>query len=196
MWSSSRSRTPSGGVRAAVLAAGLALCAAAAADTQRAVPSYLPKYLEQPRAAGHGRLTWYGFHVYDARLLVPANFDARDPWAAPFALELTYARSLKGSAIAERSDDEMEKLGAGSAAQRATWLDAMKRVFPDVRAGTRITGVYLGERGARFYVDGALAGAIEDEAFARAFFAIWLDPRTSAPALRTALLSGAAPARP
>ena len=76
------------------------------------------------------------------------------------------------------------------------FIYSMKRVFPDVRAGTRITGVYLGERGARFYVDGTLAGAIEDEAFARAFFAIWLDPRTSAPALRTALLSGAAPARP
>lgn len=157
-------------------------------------PAFVAGYFADARLAGAGRLTWFGLHVYDARLLVPAQFNAADPLAAPLVLELTYARELDGVKIAERSRDEIANLGLGTEPQRAGWLDSMKRVFPDVKRGTRIGGVYLRERGARFYVDGQFAGAIEDETFARAFFSIWLDPRTSAPRLREALLRSAAPA--
>ena len=42
--------------------------------------------------------------------------------------------------------------------------------------------------GARFYQGDRLLGAIDTPGFAEAFFAIWLDTRTSAPDLRQALL--------
>lgn len=156
-----------------------------------ATPAFVTSYFADARLAGAGRLSWFGFHVYDARLVVPPQFNASDPLAAPLVLELTYARELEGVKIAERSGDEIANLGFGTEPQRAAWLDAMKRVFPDVKPGTRIAGVYLRERGARFYVDGRFSDAIEDETFARAFFSIWLDPRTSAPRLREALLRSA-----
>jgi Chalcone isomerase-like len=41
----------------------------------------------------------------------------------------------------------------------------------------------------RFYLDGKLLGEIADVEFAQAFFAIWLDPRTSASNLRKQLLA-------
>jgi hypothetical protein len=63
----------------------------------------------------------------------------------------------------------------------------MAKIFPDVRPGDHILGVHLPE-GARFFYNDQLVGSIEEPAFARAFFAIWLDPKTSAPDLRTALL--------
>jgi hypothetical protein len=56
-------------------------------------------------------------------------------------------------------------------------------VFPDVQSGDRITGLYLPGQGARFYFGERLLGEVNDAEFARAFFAIWLDPRTRAPAL-------------
>ncbi|WP_370662711.1 chalcone isomerase family protein [Massilia frigida] len=46
--------------------------------------------------------------------------------------------------------------------------------------------------GARFYLDGKALAALPDQEFARAFFGIWLDPATSARALRSALLKAAA----
>jgi hypothetical protein len=156
-----------------------------------ALPGLVGNYIADARVAGAGSLTWFGLSVYDARLIVPASFRAADALASPLVLEITYARALDGGKIAERSRDEIVKLGLGNDTQRAAWLEAMKRVFPDVKSGTRIAGVYLGERGARFYVDGSFAGAVEDPEFARAFFSIWLDPRTSAPRLRDALLASA-----
>jgi len=39
-----------------------------------------------------------------------------------------------------------------------------------------------------FYNQHRLLGAIDDPVFARAFFSIWLDPRTREPQLRARLL--------
>ena len=48
--------------------------------------------------------------------------------------------------------------------------------------------MYRPGKGAEFFYRDASIGTIEDPQFARAFFSIWLDPRTSAPDLRAALL--------
>jgi hypothetical protein len=90
--------------------------------------------------------------------------------------------------IAERSVDEIAKLGYGTPDQRARWGVLMKQIFPDVVDGDRIVGVYLPQSGARFYYNGKAIGEIQDREFAKAFFGIWLDPRTSEPALRKKLL--------
>ena len=58
-------------------------------------------------------------------------------------------------------------------------------------AGDHLIGLYRPE-GAYFYQGERLLGAIASPAFAAAFFAIWLDGRTSAPDLRAALLAGPA----
>ena len=183
MWSSSRSFTDS-----ALVALALLATTAAWSD----VPPHFGRATGELQAAGSGRLTWFGLHVYDARLFVPAGgLDARRYPEQPFALELTYARRLSGRAIAERSDAEMARLGAGTEAQRARWLQAMTALFPDVHAGQRLAGVNVPGRGAEFYLDGRLLGRIDDPAFGAAFFAIWLDARTTAPDLRARLLKQA-----
>lgn len=169
--------------------AAAALLALAAAAAAAEVPGHVGRALGEARAAGSGRLTWFGLHVYDARLYVPAGgFDARRYAEQPFVLELTYARRLAGRAIAERSEAEIARLGYGSAAQRARWGAAMAGLFPDVDSGQRLAGVHLPGQGARFYLDGRPLGRIDDPEFGAAFFAIWLDARTPAPDLRASLL--------
>lgn len=146
------------------------------------------------RLAGQGSFRWFGLRIYDAQLWVgEQGFRPDAPGAAPFALDLRYARALVGAKIAAASDDEIEKLGFGTPQKRAAWRAQMEQIFPDVEDGTRITGVYLPDAGARFYRDGKPIGGIPDTEFARAFFAIWLDSRTTAASLRSALLTDAAP---
>lgn len=183
---STRSSSPEGTKRrrAAALAAALLAATAAAAEA----PAHVRAYIAEARLVGSGRLTWFGLHVYDAALFAAPGFDPADPLAQPFALELTYARRLSGKSIAAASRDEIARLGFGDEAARAQWHARMERLFPDVEAGRRLTGVNLPAQGARFYFDGRPAGAIDDPAFARAFFAIWLDARTRAPQLRAGLL--------
>jgi hypothetical protein len=82
----------------------------------------------------------------------------------------------------------MEKLGIVPAAQRDAWLQRMTALFPDVNPGDAITGVNLPNRGIRFWRTDRPLGTVDDPAFARAFFSIWLDPKTTAPDLRKSLL--------
>jgi hypothetical protein len=139
------------------------------------------------------RLRVWGFEVYDARLWTPAGFRHGQALQFPFALELQYLRKLEGAAIASRSIDEMRRVGSFSDAQAQTWLAAMRELFPNVSAGERITGVNLPGEGAEFWVNGQRVGLVKDPAFARLFFGIWLDERTSEPKMRNQLLQGLSP---
>ncbi|HET9977301.1 MAG TPA: chalcone isomerase family protein [Burkholderiaceae bacterium] len=140
------------------------------------------------RLQGQGQMRFFGLHVYDALLWTTAPLAPADVERSPLALELRYARSLKGPLIAERSIEEMRRQDEIAAADAERWLAAMTRLFPDVGAGDRITGVHRPGQGARFHVNGRLAGEVRDAVFARLFFGIWLSPRTSEPKLRAALL--------
>jgi hypothetical protein len=205
MSSSTRSKRPE--VRGSTLTATLIALTAisaepVAAQASRATPMtgiamtqapHITRYITDGRLAGEGKLTWLGFHVYDARLYATPRFDVAAPFGQPFVLELTYARKLEGKAIAEASRDEIQRLGLGDEAQQRRWLAQMEKIFPDVDKGRRIAGVFQPGAGARFYVDGVFAGSVDEPEFGRAFFSIWLDPRTRAPRLRESLLKPGGP---
>lgn len=144
--------------------------------------------------SGSARMRYFGFDVYDARLWVASNFRARDYGQYGLVLELTYLRGLNGHAIAQRSIDEMRRVGPPlTPAQEQRWLAAMQTAFPDVRAGDRITGLHEPGIGARFWYNGQPRATVRDPAFSLQFFGIWLAESTSEPQLRTALLAGAPP---
>jgi hypothetical protein len=173
-------------LRLVLLALAATAWPAAATSARAAGPAPMAppaQYALQP--VGQGTLTWLGLRIYDAALWAP-NGDV--DFERPFALVLRYARALDGASIAERSIEEIERLGAGSAAQRAAWAARLRAIVPDVAAGDRVTGVHRPGQGARFYLNGRLLDEVADPAFSRAFFSIWLDPRTRVPELRAALI--------
>ena len=130
---------------------------------------------------GNGEFRRFGFLVYEATL-----WAGDDPQRPPLALRLDYKRNLSGVAIAEASVKEMRPMG-GDEASLKRWGEQMAKIFPDVKAGDSIIGHYRPD-GAAFIYNGRLAGEITEPEFARRFFGIWLDPRTSAPDLRALLL--------
>lgn len=134
------------------------------------------------RRWGSGSFRRFGFLIYDATL-----WAGDDPQRPPLALRLDYHRSLEGKAIASASVNEMVRL-FGERGVPSAWGEAMRRVFPDVRAGDHLVGVHR-DGAAHFYQGERLLGVIDAPGFAPAFFAIWLDARTSAPDLRQALLA-------
>ena len=154
----------------------------------QAAPGHIEQAVPQARLAGSGTYTYFTMQIYSAELWVGPQGYAP---AAPFALELRYARKLDGKKIAEASFEQMATIGAGTPDQRKAWLRKMTAIFPDVKEGTRITGIFVPAEGVRFYLDGKPLASVDDPDFALAFFGIWLDPATSAPALRQALLKQA-----
>ncbi len=166
----------------------LALLPSATAQSGVPVPAAIRSPLPDATLAGGGSYRWFGLKLYDARLWSARKAVSPDNWeTTPFALELVYARSLYGERIAKASIDEMRQLNMGTPAQHAAWLEAMKRVFPDVKEGTQLIGLYQPGGATQFLRDGQPAGEIADPEFGKAFFAIWLHPKTSAAKLRSAL---------
>lgn len=145
----------------------------------------LDPYVKGLQLQGQGRLTFWGFDVYDARLYV-----ADQRGQAGFALDLNYLRALKGTDISKRTMEEMQRLGI-SEVDRNAWGKKLDVIFPDVIPGSSLTAIYVPGRGTVFLYNGKLRGEMDGEEFAKAFFSIWLDPKTSVPKLRTALIGQA-----
>jgi hypothetical protein len=158
------------------------------------VPTELRSVLPSAALAGQAKLTFWGFEVYQATLWVAPGFSASAYADHGFALELSYLRDFSGADIAKRSLDEMARQAPINANQATRWDAQMRALFPDVKAGARLTGIHLPGVGARFVFNGQPLGEIRDAEFARRFFAIWLSPQTSEPKLRLALLQQLTPA--
>ncbi|WP_420233936.1 chalcone isomerase family protein [Pseudomonas sp. ABY48] len=174
---------PSFALRKCLLAIALCLptlyCAQALSDWRGVLPG--------TRLVGQADFHWYGFDLYQARLWSAA---AAPSLETAFALELNYRRAIGKESLVETSLKEMQRLNGTplDAKRRDEWAAQMRRAFIDVKPGSRITGLYQPGQGCRFYVGETLSLAVADPLFARAFFAIWLDPRTREPDLRNQLL--------
>lgn len=139
--------------------------------------------IPQARQVGEGVFKRLGWSIYTARLWAPNG--VYEPGRS-FALSLTYDFDIAQARIVQASIDEMTRLGA-PVAQRPQWRGALESVIRDVSKGRSLTGVYVPGQGATFYQDAIPTGKLDDE-LSRYFFGIWLDPRTSEPDLRIALL--------
>ena len=175
----------------ALLAGGLLLTPMLAAHAQPevATPPELATALPGASLRGGGAMRFLGLRIFDARLWTPTPI-AGDIADQPLALELIYARSISGAQIVSSSLREMARVGSFSEAQATRWSQAMAKLFPDVSAGDRITGVQRPGQSARFFFNGILRGEVADALFTRLFFGIWLSARTSEPQLRQQLLNG------
>ena len=141
--------------------------------------------LPEAKPVGNGEFRYWGFRVYTATLW---SAQGRYQPSEPFALSLTYMRDLSREDIVEASFDQMRELGY-PVDNHPEWKQKLDQAMASVKSGDSLTGVYMPGQGAVFFHNDRLTGQI-GEALAKAFFAIWLDPKTSQPALRQALLGG------
>lgn len=181
-----RTNTPKGISFKAIILAGLLMIPLAAPVCANVWREQLP----QARAIGSGDLRWFGLKIYTARLWSEQTRFDPESSTSPFALELTYHRSISREQFVKTSLDEITRLFANrySAATLKRWEADMQRAFTDVNAGDQLIGVYLPEVGCRFYNSRQLLAEIRDPEFAKAFFAIWFDERTKDTGLRSQLL--------
>lgn len=143
--------------------------------------------VEPSHLVGAGRLCLFGFCLYDAQLW---GDGAPDSFTLPFALRLTYRVHVKRARLVSTGLDEMRRLAVSpiSDSVLSVWRKDMEQGLRDVAPGDTLCAVFLPRQGVRFYANGEPTAEIADPAFARAFFGIWLDTDSRAPALRKQLL--------
>jgi hypothetical protein len=149
--------------------------------------SHIENALSQVHPQGAGRLNFWGFHVYDATLYRNAQKDSPE-----FALDIKYQRSFTGVSIANRTADEMKKIGVPEP-QAVAWGKELAAILPNVEPGQTLTGVYSPGQGTTLFYDGKKIAQIPGADFSKAFFGIWLDSKTSVPKLRAELLGKGCP---
>jgi hypothetical protein len=132
-----------------------------------------------------GRLTVFLFDVYDASFYTADGLPQVTP---PFALKLSYLRDIKGEKIADQSAEEMRNQNRVDEVTLAAWHSQMRQIFPDVKKGDSITGIYKEKNQCAFYKNDNYLGEINDSRFCNVFFDIWFGEKTSQPALRNKLI--------
>jgi hypothetical protein len=139
--------------------------------------------IESSQTIGTGKFTYFGLNIYQAKYMSLENSIKNS-----FALELKYARNFSGESIASETIKQMKKIGVTNPAI-ARWENDLKGIFPNIENGHTLTGIYIPQKGTTFLHNGNKVGEIAGDEFSKAFFGIWLDEKTSAPELRTQLLS-------
>ena len=165
----------------------LALCLALSSPAFAVVlpPAVAAQHPEFDRVGG-GEMRWLGFKLYDAALWASARGEAA--MGDAHVLSIRYARAISSERLVSVSLDEMRRLGVADEARLARWGEALAAALPSVQAGDTLAALHRPGEGARFWHQGQPSGEIRDAELARAFFAIWLDPRTREPELRAQLL--------
>jgi len=143
--------------------------------------SLVAKNISQVEPLGQGRMTYWGFTLYDAKL-----YTSKDPKGG-IALDIQYLRKFEAKDLAKQTLEELKKLGI-SETQRAEWADPLNRAFKTVQVGDSITAIKKPQGSTQFFYNGQFVSEISGESFSQAFFGIWLHPKTSAPQLRKVLL--------
>ena len=149
--------------------------------------TFIDGLLNPAKLQGSGRFNWWGFHIYDASF-----YRAGTPSSPEFALDIRYQKSFSGVSIANSSAEEMKKMGVPDALV-TLWGKELAKVFPNIESGQTLTAVYVPKQGTIFYHDGKRIALIPGVEFSKAFFGIWLDPKTSVPKLRSELLGQGCP---
>jgi len=142
---------------------------------------YSENLMSGAKVQGQGRMTYWGFDLYDAKLLQLNN-------SSGYALRIDYLKNFKSDDLREQTIKEMTQLGVPEE-NRKKWSNDLKDIFPNIATGNSLTAIYRPKVGTIFLHNEKYIGQMAGDDFSKAFFAIWLDPRTSAPQLRSQLLS-------
>lgn len=134
---------------------------------------------------GRGVLTYAVWDVYEASLYAPQGQWSPD---APYALAITYRRAIDSSAIVDTSIKEIKRQGVADSSKLDAWQSALTEIIPDVAPGTSLCAAHNQQGQTVFYKGDDKIDTVEDKAFGRFFFGIWLSDGTSKPRLRKALL--------
>lgn len=142
-------------------------------------------FVPAAKRVGEARMKYLTLDIYDAELFGPHGQWTKDE---PFALRLTYLKSLSGHAIAERSIEEIRKQGFTDEVQLDKWHNQLCGIIPDVTSGASITGIRTAANHTLFFINDIQIGRIQDEKLTNLFFDIWLSSNTTAPRVREKLL--------
>ena len=159
------------------------LCAAPSHGALNALPSSVANSSKLAQV-GSGTYHKWGFSIYKATLWAPAgNWDAKQA----YALQLRYNRDLSKETLVSSVVDSLREQGVADDATLEQWQKIVNETLPAVSKNDEIIVVTAPGKQTHIYLNGKSIASITDQAFAKAFFGIWLGDKAD-PDLRASLL--------
>lgn len=143
----------------------------------------------QLEPVGEAQLRHWGFRLYTARTFsCRGEALARDGRVSgPFALSITYDRSIASTALVQATRTQWQALGLMTD-HSERWLAQLQQLWPDVQQGDQLT-LFIDAAGeSQFLLGDQLLGRLVEPEFGPLFAAIWLHPESRFPAARAALM--------
>lgn len=126
---------------------------------------------------GTGTLKWgIFFTVYEGALYLPPKASAEEVLdLIPKRLEIHYFTAIEAHQFAESAEPVLQRnLSPELLAEARPGIEKINRLYRDVQKGDRYSLTYIPDVGTQLALNGETLGVIAGEAFARAYFAIWL----------------------
>ena len=105
----------------------------------------------------------------------------------PYALQLRYTRDVSRDTLVDTVMDDVRDQGVADDDTLERWNKILVSVMPDVVEGDTITGLCLPGKKSLLFYNGKKIASIDDLAFSKAFFDVWLGDQAD-PDLREKLL--------
>jgi hypothetical protein len=119
--------------------------------------------------------------VYAAALYLPSDISSEAVLDnVPRQLVLQYFRALKRENFIESGEHLMKKDPAFNKELIKKELSQLYALLEDVNPGDRYTLTYIPEIGTELKLNNSIKGIVAGEAFAKAYFGIWLSEKFSA----------------
>jgi len=133
------------------------------------------------------------FPLYDAALYAPEGATKSDVLNAKtgFQLRFRYLREIEKPIILKSANKMMAKnLSGVKRNEIAEEVDKLNRAYRTVKDGDESSLTFLPERGTTLRINGEPKVTVGDQAFAAAYFQIWLGEKPISSDLKTAVLAG------
>jgi Chalcone isomerase-like len=150
------------------------------------LPPLIQTAVKEPLSkVGSGVYRKFGLRIYDATLWAPNG-----AWSADkaYALELHYARSLSKETVVGNVSDNISDEGVANEETLARWTKTLNDTLPAIEDGDTLIGLYIPGKKSQLFYNGKKIASLEDDAFSKAFFDIWLGQKADS-SLRSQLLN-------
>lgn len=137
------------------------------------------------KKVGEAKLEILFWDVYQSTLYTSTGSYQKNHF--PQALKIHYLRNIKAKDLLERTADEWRKLGISQEVS-APWLNQLALIWPDIKKGDELLLVVNEQGNSDFYFNHQVIGLVPDREFSINFLRIWLDEKSSYPALQKKLI--------
>jgi hypothetical protein len=137
-----------------------------------ALPDAVITQVNTPLAkVGQGIFHKFGFRIYRATLWAP---DGKWEAQKPYALQLSYFRSLSKDTLIDTVMSDIESQGGSDEATYERWKNVLENSLSDIREGDVLIGLSVPDEKTKLFYNGAVIANIDEQPFADAFFNVWL----------------------